>query len=255
MARPRTRAEAIAWCGRKLGDGVVVVEMTPEQIDDAWDDALDWFISNRGVIRVAVATYSGPGTYTLPDDVDTVLSVAFPGVSWPSWDYESGVLVDVESAYSYYGKDTDFSTFYSTIMLWMQRKESAQRLTSMETHWDWRPETRTLQVFPSSRQQSGSIIVEYVSSLVYDEDPASSSGHPNDLRRMPRNELTILLDYFVAEARERLGEIRGKYADGLPSAGGNKVLNGPDLIQAAREAKERLTEKLENLGMAPILTG
>ena len=41
--RIKTRIDFGKYCLRKLGDPVVMVNVSPEQIDDAIDDALDMF--------------------------------------------------------------------------------------------------------------------------------------------------------------------------------------------------------------------
>lgn len=255
MARPFTREEAFAWALRTLGDGVVVVEVTSEQVEDAWDDAIEWFIANCGINRIAVATYYGPGEYTLPADTGTVINVYFPRALYPGWDYSSLEMVDLERAYTNYGSDSDFSNYYTTMVLWMQRAETASRLTSSEPHWLWRPEIQRLQVFPSSRSITGSIMADYVSTEVYDTDPVKSTDHPNDLRRMPTHERKFLLEYFLAQVKIRLGRIRSKYVDGLPSASGKTVLDGDLLLNEAKETIEDLTNKLSNYGHVPVLTG
>ena len=156
---------------------------------------------------------------------------------------------------SHYGSDSDFSNYYSTLVLWMQRAETAQRLLSQEPHWEWRPELHALMVFPSTKVFSGSVMVKYVSTEVYDIDPVKRTDPPNDLRRMSAAELDILLKCFEAYAKIRLGRVRGKYTDGMPSAGGKSMLDGDMLISEARDDLERLTEKLNHFSPVPLLTG
>ena len=254
MAKPRTRAEAFAWCGRMLGDGVVVIELTKTQIEDAWDDAVTWFVANRGIERLAVATVSGTGRYTLPDDVDTVTDVYFPQSLFPNWDFNPGELVGLDYAMSYYQNDVDFSNYYSTMVLWMQRSKVANSLTSQDPQWEWRPEAQLLYVFPSSKSFSGTVMVKYISSEIHDTDPVEQTDQPNDLRRFPVAELDLILKYFVAQAKLRLGRVRSKYADGMPSAGGKALLDGDMLLNEAKDEIQTLTEKLSNYGpVAPVI--
>lgn len=53
----------------------------------------------------------------------------------------------------------------------------------------------------------------------------------------------LFFDWGLAEAKEMLGMIRSKYKD-YPAAGGNISTDGAELLDAAKELKEKLTEEI-----------
>ena len=54
----------------------------------------------------------------------------------------------------------------------------------------------------------------------------------------------LIQEWAIAEAKIMLGRIRGKYSSGLPSAGGDRTLDGEALIAEAREDKRELEAKV-----------
>lgn len=65
----------------------------------------------------------------------------------------------------------------------------------------------------------------------------------------------LFFEWGVAEAKEILGMIRSKYKD-YPAAGGSISTDGPELLEQAKEAKERLTEEIaESQGPMGIVFG
>lgn len=63
---------------------------------------------------------------------------------------------------------------------------------------------------------------------------------------------TWIRDWALAEAKERLGQARGKYPSGIPGPGGSPIqTNSSQLLDDAKASKEKLEEKL--LSMRPTL--
>jgi len=244
MANPRTREEILKWGPRTLGGGVVVVEVTLEQNEDSWDAARRWWVGRRGVSRNAVATYVGPGVYSVPDDCETVIEVFFPDISLPSLilPYE-WVGLDVIPL-----SDTPFtspwSQGYSEIIQWLQRAEMGQRILSGEPSWEWCEAERRLNVFPATKVWSGSVVIRYLSNTLNDTDPVKSTGAVNDLKRISLRDLDLLLRYYMVELKDRLGHIRNKYPEGLPAAGGDKRLDGSDLLQEVAVERQSLDDEV-----------
>lgn len=50
----------MAWAKRKLGGGTVVLEMSQDQAEDCFYDAVRWYVGNKGIKRYA-ATQLVPG--------------------------------------------------------------------------------------------------------------------------------------------------------------------------------------------------
>lgn len=247
---PKTRSEVLAWAPRKIGGGVVVVELTPEVIEDAWDTAKRWWASLRGVEREAVAV-GGSGRYTMPDDCEMVYEVFFSGESLGLTNIEPFVMLDIDSIpvgmLSMPG-----SAFYSTLAIYLQRQEMGQRIMSSDPSWDWDQDSGTLLVYPT--EQTGAIIARYISTEVRDVDPTPPATTPrNDLRRMRNRDRDILLRYFIAECKEILARVRGKYTSGLPSAGGMVTMDADMMRGEAAEEKQALKEELLALSDTPMM--
>jgi len=255
MSNPRTRDEVLAWGPRKLGGGVVVVELTQQQNEDSWDDAVRWWIARRGIQRSAVAVYSGPGVYTVPSDCETVIEVLFPDIALPSLlqPYEWLGLDVIPLDHTPYGRP--WSDGFSQIIQWLQRAEMGQRIMGGEPSWEWDASSRQLRLFPASRSWSGSIVIRYLSAELNDTDPVRSTDSPNDLKRLSFLDLDILLRRYMVELKDRLGHIRNKYPDGLPAAGGTKRMDGSDLLQEVATDKQLLDEELQEIDgpAAPFL--
>ena len=54
MADPKTRAEVLDWGVRKIGGGKVVIELEDNDVDDAFDDAIRWYVARKGIQRRAI---------------------------------------------------------------------------------------------------------------------------------------------------------------------------------------------------------
>jgi len=245
---PKTRSEVLEWGVRALSSGVVAVELKPEAVADAWDAAKRWWAGLRGMSREAVAV-GGAGRYTMPSDCEMVIDVFFCGESLGITDFEPYVMLDVDEI-SATSLSVPWSSFYSTLGLYMQRHEMGRRILSAEPSWDWDQESSALLIYPTT--YTGAIIAHYLSTEVRDEDPVHPATLPrNDLRRMRNRDRDLLLRWFVADLKDRLGRVRGKYQGGLPSAGGLQQLDGDVLRGEAAEEKQTLKDEAISLSDSP----
>ena len=55
----------------------------------------------------------------------------------------------------------------------------------------------------------------------------------------------MIREWALAEVKYMLGRIRGKYTGGLPAAGGERQLDGDNLLDEARADKERLRMEIK----------
>ena len=123
-----------------------------------------------------------------------------------------------------------------------------QRILGGEPSWEWDEDTRQLRLFPGDRTWSGSIIAKYISSTLNDVDPVKSTDLANDLKKISFRDLDLLLRYYIVELKERLGRVRGKYADGFPAAGGDKRLDGDTLLAEVQTDRQMLNEEIMEVG-------
>lgn len=242
------------WVRQKLGqdgDCGVIVELTDNQIEQALEDAKDWFHSYFGFYKEAqLSLSSGVAEYDLSaisPAVDEVVQVWFPkdpqyvdfSVLYPGFLDISGF------PYEWVGM---FRGSYpqTTLVQTMQTIESTARILSCDLSWEyWQdrstvPVTKLLRVMPVP-QISGPAIYQYR------VDPA-------DMKidwYSPRN-LWILREWALAECKYTLGRIRGKYTGGLPAAGGDRTLDGESLISEAQADKERLQTQILDI-QGPVM--
>lgn len=250
MLDPMTRTEAVRWMELQLGSGVVVVEMTSEQLRTAFDGAIRWYVSRRGFRRsIVIDLTSGISEYPMPPDCDHVLEVAFQA---PKPDIVGAInpyaFTDMESVPVAWASISGVpgGQFYSMYSLVLRHSETAKRVLGAEFAWEYDAWNRVLKLYPAVRL-SGKAAVLYISRTLNAEDPQQPTDPPNDFRALPYRDRDIILRYALASAKSILGRIRGKYTDGLPSAGGSKTLDGDQLLSEAQAEFETLNEEVKAL--------
>jgi len=242
------------WIRRKLGDDgqcTVKVELTEQQIEQALEDAKDWFNVFVGIYResslnIAEGTVEYDLSAVIPA-IDTVSKVWFPrrgteidfSVLYPGF-------LDVEGIP--YGVGTLWGEGYpqTSITQTLQTLESMSKLLSSDLDWEFYkdtmvdPATKTLRIMPSPKQ--GGVVYYF-----YRVDPSAIK-----LENYDPKHLWFIREWALAEAKYTLGRIRGKYSGGLPAAGGDRSLDGEALITESREDKERIEEKILDM-QGPVM--
>jgi len=263
MAEPTNKTSALGWIERKLGGGIVVIELSTDHLDDAFDDAIRWYVGHKGIKRHAVVNMiPGVQEYTMPDDTDEVIEVFFPGVQL---DIIAAInpyaFIDVDQLPVAYSSVTGVpgGQFYGTLHQILSHAETARRIVGSEPAWEYYKDRNIVHLFPRS-QRTGAIVARYASTKlgVHDEDDTENNpnGDKNDFAAMRFRERDLILKYAVAGVKERLGRVRSKYTDGMPSAGGSKNLDGETLLGEAQNEMEALTTTLLSLSNpVPMLVG
>lgn len=253
MARPCDKDGAIAWLRRKLGCGVTAVELTEEQAEDSFDDAIRWWVGRKGLKKHAVQNLTpGVQEYTMPDDCDMVLEVFFPGVQL---DIIAAVnpyaFIDVDQLPVAYSSITGVpgGSFYGTFVQILQHAETARRVVGSEPTWEYRKNENVLWIFPRN-QRNGAAIARYASNDLSSETCDDEFGSKITVR-----DRDIILKWALADAKETLGRIRSKYGE-WPTAGGQRNLDGDTLRTEGLAEKEKLDEEVIGLSdPVPFLTG
>lgn len=253
MALPCTKDAAVAWIRRQLGCGVVNVELTTAQAEDAFDDAIRWWVGRKGLKKYAAQNLTpGVQEYTMPTDCDMVLQLWFPGVQL---DIIAAVnpyaFIDVDQLPVAYSSITGVpgGSFYGTFMQILQHAETARRVVGSEPAWEYRKSENTLWVFPRN-QRNGSAVVRYASN-----DLTSATETDEFCTKITVRDQDVILKYARARAKEILGLIRGKYTD-WPTAGGTRSLDGDTLRSEAQAEMETLNDELLGLSdPVPFITG
>lgn len=229
---------------RRMGKGVVQVEITDAQLNDAIADAKRWFISNWGIIRTRTFQLTpGVTEYTLSTDVAEVLRVSVEQVRIPPLVFdrefpfyfpfplraEGGIVFSYPAG------------LYSALVQQLQWIDQLRRIFGADLEFEYVDSTRTLRIL-SPVFQSGSALVEYIANEV---DVKEIFGIAEDL----------FVDWARAEVMERVGRVRSKYG-GYPTAGGERTLDGEALLEEAKELKERTQLRAAERGYPiPFLRG
>lgn len=245
------------WARRQLGeDGTctVKVELTDSQLEQALENAKDWWNAHRGLFREASAMVS-------TDQVEIDLSAVTPRIDaivevWFPADVE---LVDFRGMYPGfldvngipYGSITlgGGNSPQGTIVQVLQNLETSQRVLSAEPAWEFHRDdfdkdhpVRILRLMPApTMRATGNLI------YLYRVDPRDIKLHMYTQR-----DLYLIREWALADAKYMLGRIRGKYPGGLPAAGTDRSMDGDTLLGEAREDKDRLDAKILDYG-GPVM--
>lgn len=237
---PRTKQDVVERVLRKLGSPPLKVELTPAQLEDAYDDAVRWFIGRKGVRSwVKLNVVAGKQDYTeLPDNIDSVVEVVPPKSGlWDvmPWGAEAAFLgihnripIDEDSPFSPSAYDAD----YSAVVQGLQYSEQARRILGGDFGWEWNSSERLLRIYPKPTSP-GYMMVGYIANEI-------------DLRKMQVREVDLVVRRALAEAKGSLGRIRSKYQE-WPMAGGDKTMDGDTLLTEAETEKEKLDVEIEDL--------
>jgi len=256
---PTNKDEALGWLKRRLGCGVVVLELTNEHVEDAFCDAIRWWISKKGIKRHAVVTVTqGIQDYQMPDDTDEVVWVSFPGVQL---DVIAAInpyaFIDVDQLPVAYQSITGVpgGSFYGTYHQIIQHAETARRVIGSEPAWDYHKDTNLLSIYPH-QHQSGTLVARYASNKLVVDDPTPPATTPkNDFANLRFRDRDIILRYSVARLKETLGRIRSKYTE-WPSAGGSKSMDGDTLLgESATEIVDLNNELIGLSDPVPFIVG
>lgn len=234
-----TETEIKGYVLRRLGSGIIDVELTEDHLEDVLRDTKRWFgfrLGQKRVIQIPLTTATN--VYILEPDVTEVLKVYLPAAHFPAVDTD-----DFSYTYSLlFGqwRSPGASPMpYSDLVQRLQYLNVSKKIFSADREWDYNRDTRELLIMPRP-SIVGNMLVE-----VWTRDI--------DTRQFVPEDEDLFLRYSVAHAKEFLGEIRNKW-DSMPMVGGDKGLNGERLLEEAKEAKEQLEKDVINWRRAtPIL--
>jgi hypothetical protein len=245
--RLMTRAELEQWLLRKLGGPLICVELSQEQLDDAIDDAIEWFIAKKGIERVLEKDLIPNETRVeLPDDVDTVFEVVFAERELDFATIFSPFAFVDKIPYDVFANPRG-GGLYSSFVQSLQYIEMAKRIISVEPEWEVvRGERSYFLVYRISSDALGSNPLKAV--IFYKPNCVT-------LEHLKFRDHDLIRRKALAEAKGTLSLVRGKY-DAYPSAQGTLTLNADRLYEQAQEERDRLEEEIFDSGFPlGFLTG
>lgn len=236
-----TEEEIKGYVLRKLGNSIVEVELTPDDLNDVMLDTRRWFSFRVGFKTFRqVQLQRTTSVYKLDDDVIEVLHIFLPSTSFPAVDTD-------DFSYSYsllFGqwRSPGASPMpYSDLVQRLQYLDMSQRIFSADREFLFNAQTKELEIMPAP-SILGACLVEVWSSVV-------------DTRDLLPEDLDLFLRWAIAEAKERLGMIRGKFSQ-YTTVAGDRGLNAEALTVAAEKEKAQLKQDALNWKRAhPLVHG
>ena len=233
--KPMNEKELTMWILRRLGSPQFEVELKPADLADAIEDAKDWYLAELGEVRTArISVNSSEIQYTVPEDVEAVLDVYFPG-------REDDISL-VMTPYALAGETVPYDVysvpesggFYSNLYQVQQYVDTAKYVTSSDPAWEWDSVTRMLSLYPMSL--SGECEITYSSTSV-------------TVDQLPYKDFNLFKKFALASAKEKLGRVRSRFAS-YPGAQGESQQDGDTLREEAKEEIQEATEEIRALAKA-----
>lgn len=229
---------------RRMGQGIVQVEITDEQLNDAILDTKRWFVSYWGLIRAKTFdVLPGISEYTLSTDVAEVLNVYVEQARIPPLVFDR----EFPFAFPFPMRAEGGIVFsypaglYSALVQQLQWIDQLKRIFNAELEFDYNTSNRVLRLMAPANN-SGLCLVEYISNSV----------SLNEIFGVAEE---LFVDWARAEVLERVGRVRSKYG-GYPTAGGERTLDGERLLEESKALKEEVrTRAIERGYPIPFTRG
>lgn len=237
-----TRARIKQRIQRRLGSGVVAVELLDEHYEEAIETTLDYYNQVRSqVMHTMLATTSTQTMY------DLSMSATFAGII--------GVVrvdfVDPASGSEYVDPFNPFtqavnSTWmgmgavltFGDIALQQQYYEEASKIIDADsdyTFW-WSGDNKPL-LFLKKSSPNKQVSVEWRRGYPYTDV---------GLLRIPQDDVEWFLDYSTALCKQMLGRMLRKFQGVTNPDGGQDPMDGTELMQEGLDAVTQLREVLES---------
>lgn len=240
----QTDQEIIDYVTRRLGGGVVGVELTNDQMLDCLEDGKAFFQTYLEQTKVhLIQGVNNGGEFDMPNDCDVVVEVVFDVQDATLYDQFDWAGVELGPLnFGMYGgyRSNGAGGGYSYLMQALQYREQAKRMLGTDRDWIWDRDKRKLILTPTSRGGRGignMVEVRYAVNEI-------------DVTLLRPYEYSLLKRWVLAEAMEALGHIRTKYGE-LPSASGSLSLNGDTMFSNSETIKMNVMDKIKTL-RAPI---
>lgn len=216
------------WILRRLGAPYLKVELCDDHLNDEVEEALQWYVAKKGLVKQGLIMVNpGQTEYQLPEEVETVLDVAFPVPPMDiSMIFSPFILLDEKVPYDVFAAPSSVG-LYSSFTQTLQYVEVAKRILGAES--EWLQKDRILHIWPLPKNHAA-VIIDFKPCFVY-------------LDQLSQRDHEIVKRYALASAKADLGRIRSKYSE-YPTAQGSATLDGERLLEEANTEIEKLNEEL-----------
>lgn len=229
-----TSEELEQWILRQLGAPTWKVELTEDQLKDSIYNARRWFSAKKGAKAfVTLSVIPGETEYNLPDDVDTVLNVAF-------WD-SNLELTEIFAPWSEFDERVPYNVFashgltgglYSYYLQTIQYTNMAKLIVGSED--DWFQAGRKLYIMP--RPSAGETMI------------IGAKMNCMRIEKLDERDHDLVKRFALAWAMRILARVRRKYGASFPGAQGEFGLDAAELMDEARDEFEKLEEEISLSG-------
>lgn len=224
------------WLLAKLGNPIIGVELTEDQIEVAQKSALDFIAGYFPREQKLAGFYTSPmkNTYPMPKDAYWIENV--------SWDPALTNMYDIFNSETFLFNSGYLGGVNGMLLdfhLLQAYQKFSRRVLSVEGRWEVLneggpdgPGDQLIRLYPTPRG-AFPVLVLYWPEVTYFRSPQAR---------------LIAYDYMLAEAKEMLGMARRKVA-GMPSPSGGTIgYDGDQLIKEAQEMKDKIVERAINHG-------
>ena len=237
-----------AYTIRKLGGGIIDVELTDDHKQDCLEDTQRWFAERIGFIKyIQLPLIPGQSDYFLSSDISEVYDLWLPSFQLPTLDVDSFSFTYFTSLFGSWTSPQQAPMPYSDLVQRLQYLEQIGRIFSTDRDWDWQPEVRKLVIAPPPR--AGGLGTMISSAIV------KTGSTEVDTRKLDPRGHDFFRRKLMIEAMRTLGTIRETY-DAYPTVGGDRTMNGGSLLQRADQLEQKLEIDALNWERAtPLISG
>jgi len=229
-----TEDEHWGYIIRKLGGGIIDIELTDEHKQDCLDDSKRWFAERVGFIKyVQLPLIPGQSEYFLSSDIGWVYDLWLPSFQLPTLDVDSFSFTYFTSLFGAWTSPQQAPMPYSDLVQRLQYLETIGRIFSTDRDWDWQPELRRLVIAPPPR--AGGLGTMIANAVI------KAGTTDVDTRRLDPRGHDLFRRKMLIEALRTLGTIRDTY-DAYPTVGGDRTMNGSALLQRADNLETKLEQ-------------
>lgn len=229
------KQELFHYVAKRLGDGIVDLELDPEHYEVAYDKALSTY--RQRAQNAYEESYSllalveNQNTYTLPDEVQAVRQIFRRTMGDSTGPYSSSFDPFSSATLNVYLLNYSYSGGLATFDLYTQYVEQAMRMFGGFMNFNYQPVNKTLQIMRDPKA-SGEEVLLWLYNL-----------KPEVILLQDLHIKQWLRDYTYASAKMIIGEAREKFAT-IAGPGGGTPLNGAALKAEAQAEMDRLLQDL-----------
>jgi len=235
--------ELIDEVKRKLGHPIVKVEVDDSQWTDIIKQTKRWFFAKKSVMAMTTGRFVSGCDNAIPfEDIDPVngvykiIDVYFDESIAGVRGIDNTYYEILPFGYPVWGSSTyafGSGAYNRTSYIYQVFTQLEQRRKVYGADLDWTVQEdyvngHKLYMTPNNRTRTYGILYK----------PKTLP-----LEKLEGRDANLIFRYALAETKETLGTIRNKYKD-YPSAGGTISMDGSELLDQAKEEKEKLEEEI-----------